>query len=113
MEKFKVLLDEKNTLDYCTPLFNRHVILHRIQALKDFGDVKKGDIGGYVEKEKNLSQEGNCWIYDDAKVYDKAKVFGHAKIHDYAKLSFSAQVYGNAKVCSCADVEDFAKVYRE
>ena len=38
--------------------------LHRIKALKDFGDVKKGDIGGYVENEWNLSQDGECWIYN-------------------------------------------------
>ena len=41
------------------------IALHRIQALKDFGDVKKGDFGGWVEKEENLSQEGNCWIYEN------------------------------------------------
>lgn len=34
-------------------------ILHRIKALKDFGDVKKGDLGGFVEKESNLAQEGD------------------------------------------------------
>ena len=27
-------------------------ILHRIEALKDFGNVKKGDKGGFVEKEE-------------------------------------------------------------
>ena len=38
-------------------------------ACKDFGNIKKGDFGGYVESEKNLSHEGNCWVYDGAKVY--------------------------------------------
>ena len=28
--------------------------LFRIKALKDFNDVKKGDIGGYVEGEKTF-----------------------------------------------------------
>ena len=37
--------------------------LHRIRALKDFADVKAGDLGGYVESEDNLSHEGNCWVY--------------------------------------------------
>ena len=31
--------------------------LYRIRALKDFGDVKKGEVGGYIEKEENLSQK--------------------------------------------------------
>lgn len=42
-------------------------VIFRIQALKDFGDVKAGDLGGWVESEDNLSHEGDCWIYDDAK----------------------------------------------
>ena len=40
--------------------------LYRIKAVKDFSNVKKGDIGGYIEGEKNLSHDGNCWIYDNA-----------------------------------------------
>ena len=65
--------------------------LHRIKALKDFGNVKKGELGGYVESEYNLSQEGNCLVYGNAKVYSNAKVYGNAL------------VYGNAKVCGNAD----------
>ena len=67
-------------------------VLHRIKALKDFGDVKAGDIGGYVESEDNLSQEGNCWIYDDAIVKDKAKVL------DIAEVKGNAQVLDHAIV---------------
>lgn len=36
--------------------------LYRIQALKDFGDVKAGDLGGWVEGLYNLSQNGKSWI---------------------------------------------------
>lgn len=42
--------------------------LYRIEALRDFANVKKGDKGGFVESEKNLSHEGNCRVYDDACV---------------------------------------------
>lgn len=62
-------------------------ILYRIRALKDFGNVKAGDIGGYIEREENLSQEGICWVFGNAKVYDSAKVFGNAKIYGSAKIS--------------------------
>ena len=54
------------TLDW----YNR--ILHRIRALKDFGNVKAGDIGGWIEKEENLAHEGDCWVYGSAKVYGSA-----------------------------------------
>ena len=48
------------------------ITLYRIEALKDFGNVKKGDKGGFIEKEDNLSQYRNCWIYDNARVYGNA-----------------------------------------
>ncbi len=48
--------------------------LYRIRALKDFGDVQKGELGGYLEKVDNLSQFGNAWIYGNAEVCDDAEV---------------------------------------
>ncbi|WP_246067890.1 hypothetical protein [Bartonella saheliensis] len=54
--------------------------LHRIRALRDFGDIKAGDLGGFIEKESNLSHEGNCWISDNAKIFGKAKVLNNVKI---------------------------------
>lgn len=53
---------------------------YRIEALKDFVDVKKGNKGGYIENENNLSQYNDCWIYGNAKVYDDAEVYGNAEV---------------------------------
>ena len=58
--------------------------LHRIKALKDFGSVKAGELGGWVEKEENLSQYGNAWVYGDARVYGNAWVCGDAWVCGYA-----------------------------
>lgn len=55
--------------------------LYRIKALKDFRDVRKGTVGGYIEYEQNLSQQGNAWIYDDAQVYGNAQVSGNARVY--------------------------------
>ena len=33
---------------------------YRVKALRDFNDVKKGDIGGYIQTENNLSQLDDC-----------------------------------------------------
>ena len=49
--------------------------LYRIRALKNFKDVEAGDLGGWVSNENNLSQEGWCWIYNEAKCMDNAKIY--------------------------------------
>ena len=85
--------------------------LYHIEALKDFGDVKKGDKGGYVENEDNLSQEGDCWVYNNAKVYDCAYVCDNAKICGNAIVINSARIFDNAKVFGDAKVCDNAKVF--
>ena len=64
-------------------------MLHRIRAVADFGDVKAGDLGGWIEKEENLSHEGLAWVWGNAKVCGDAKVWGNAKVCD------NAEVWGN------------------
>ena len=65
--------------------------LFRIKALVAFGDVKEGELGGFVEKEENLDQSGNAWVSGDAQVFGNARVFG------------DAQVFGNAHIQCCRD----------
>ena len=72
--------------------------LFRIKALIDFGDVKAGELGGYVEKEGNVSQDDNAWVSGDAEVFGNAKVSGNAKVFGNAKVYDNAWVSGNARV---------------
>lgn len=60
--------------------------LYRIRAVRDFGSVKTGEFGGYIEKEENLSHFGNAWIYGDAWVYGDARVSGNAWIYGDAEV---------------------------
>ena len=85
--------------------------LYRIEALRDFGDVKKGDKGGFIEKEDNLSQSDNCWVYGNAKVCDKAMVYGNARVCENAVVCGYARVYDNARVYNNAVVGGKAVVY--
>ena len=73
------------------------VLLHRIECVCSFGNVKAGDRGGWIEKEENLSQLCDCWVSDNAKVYGNAKVFGNAEVYGYA------EVFGNAIICNSND----------
>lgn len=61
MKKFEL------TSEFITNIFGTK--LFRIKALIEFGNVKAGELGGFVEKEENLSQDGNAWVYDSARVY--------------------------------------------
>ena len=54
-------------------------MLYRIKALRDFGDIKAGDLGGYIEKESNLSHNGDAWLYEDAMVYGDAQVYSNGR----------------------------------
>ena len=58
--------------------------LYRIEALIDFSNVKKGQKGGFIEKEDNLSHEGKAWVYDNACVYGDAWVSGNARVYGNA-----------------------------
>ena len=85
--------------------------LYRIEALRDFAYIKKGNKGGFVEKENNLSQYGDSWVDDDAKVFGNAQVCGNARIYGNAIVRGNAEVYGHADICGDAQVYDEAKVY--
>lgn len=89
-------------------------VLKQLVALKDFGDVAKGQKGGYLESAKNLSQDGNCWVYDDACVFGTAvvsndatvngqsEVFGNARVFGRASITGKSKVYDNGNVCGAA-----------
>ena len=85
--------------------------LFRVKALKDFNNVKKGDIGGYIQSQNNLSHYGNCWIYDNAVVRDNAKVYGDAKVCDEAIVMDDAKVCGNVQIYDNAFVSGNAHVF--
>ena len=73
-------------------------ILYRIKALSSFGCVSAGDLGGFLESEKNLSQNGNAWVSGNAEVYGNAEVSGDAWVSGNAEVSGNARVSGNAEV---------------
>lgn len=108
--------------------------LHQIRALRDFADVRLGDLGGFIENESNLSDSCSCWVapcavvYGDAQVsgdalacgnaavYGAARVFDHAiiadeaEVFDFAIVSGHANIFGRAQVMDCAVVRGHAWV---
>nr|DAQ92177.1 MAG TPA: hypothetical protein [Crassvirales sp.] len=90
--------------------------------MKDFGIINAGELGGWIEKEENLSQYGNAWVYDDSMVYDNAivsdnawvysnaKVYDNANVSDNAIIRDHARVFGNAFVSDNADIFHYAMI---
>ena len=93
--------------------------LSRIKALRDFGNVKNGELGGYIYSENNLSHYGTCWVSDNAQVRDNAFVGGSAQVRDsaivcdFAIVRDQATVSDIAIVGGSAIVEDDSRVTGE
>ena len=105
--------------------------LHRIRATRDFSNVHAGDLGGFIEDERNLSHDenawvsgkalvsgearvgGDAWVYGNARVCGNALVGGNAWVGGNARVCGNARVYGEALVCGEALVSGNARVYGE
>ena len=103
-------------------LFFRTATLHRIRAVAEFGLVKIGDLGGWIEKEENLSHEGKAWVCGDAKVFGNAVVRDNAVVRGDAVVRGNAEVYDEAEIFSARHVlvigaigsrDDFTTFYRD
>lgn len=97
--------------------------LYRIKALTSFSDVKEGDLGGWIEKEENLSQEDNAWVYDDAMVYGNAEIkkrthlleIGFIGSRDDVTTFFRTKNKGIFVECGCfkGNIDEFEKQVQE
>ena len=80
-KKFKLTLETKI-------IFGRK--LYRIEALVSIErwGIKKGDLGGWVESEKNLDVSGDAWVSGDAQVSGDARVSGNAQVSSQTLYTF-------------------------
>lgn len=106
-------------------------VLYRIQALRplDEHNVRRGDLGGYIESESNLSHFQGAWVGGNAKVYGKkeagggtffspvvagcALVTGNAVVTENVVLSHQCVVQDNAVVKGTASLLDQARICGE
>ena len=102
-KKYELLKDD--CINYCGKT------LYRIKSLREFGYIEKGELGGYIQSENNLSHEGECWVYSNAKVFWDAKVYENAEVFNNAQVFGDARVYGNAQIYSNAKVYGSSKIF--
>ena len=84
--------------------------MYRIRALKDFSDVKKGDLGGYIESEENLSHEGICWIYDASIVGLGGKVIDNAIVKSFSTVINGSEISDDAIVEKSSVIDEYSVV---
>lgn len=65
------------------------VTLYRIRALKDFANVKAGELGGYVTDEDCISQTDRSWVYDEDGLVINSKIYGDSSIECKCKINAS------------------------
>ena len=87
-----------------------NIKLFRVKALTSFGNVQAGELGGYIEKEDNLSQDGNAKVRGNALVSDNAQVYSNALVSGNAWVDGNARIDGNARVSGNAWVDGNAEV---
>lgn len=81
------------------------VILHQIEAVRKFDtiggiSVHVGDLGGWVEHEMNLSQDGSCWLDKDSIVCGYASVCDDALLYSATVVGLSG---GERKWCGASE----------
>ena len=112
MEKKYILTDNSIINDLGIKMF-------QIKCTKAFGLIKEGELGGFIEKEANLSQDGNAWVYGDARVYGDADIdsndkhcgfdcFGSQNRHTHAYMTRLGEV---EVTCGCfrGTLDEFVK----
>lgn len=105
------MIEKKYKIREDLSVYHNGRLLYRIESLKDFNDVKKGDLGGYIECENNLSHKGNCWLYDNAKAMDKSEVTVNAVVKNEAILVHNALVSGNCQVSGDSRIKGSASIF--
>lgn len=116
-KKYEMLIDpkyrkrERHYLPFSSSRKFPDRAVYPIRALRDFGDVKAGDIGGYIECEDNLSHKGNCWIYDatavvsgDAQILDNAKIYSDTSIWGNTIIKDNVQILGPVDICGTGEI---------
>jgi len=92
------------------------VILWRIESVKDMASCKKGTVGGWIEEDGNLSEFGDCWVGEDAKVWggamvtDNAYVGEEALVHGRVLAEDNSYIDGHADVSGFVALQQFAAV---
>jgi len=85
-------------------------VLYQIEAIRDFNEIEAGTLGGFIEKEWNLSSLDNAWVYKNAMVYGNANIGGNASVAGNSKVYGNSSIYGNAMIRGDSEIGGYADI---
>ena len=84
---------------------------YRVKALRNFKDVREGDVGGLVSNEKSVSQEGNCWVFPDAKMLDDSKIFNNATLRHRSMMYGKTEMHDDSTMRGDAEMRGTSELH--
>jgi len=86
---------------------------YQIRALKDIESmgIRKGDLGGYVNDKDNLSQEGNCWIFNDSRMFNNSRMYDNSKMHNNSMMFNNSEMHDNSEMYDNARMYNNSKMH--
>ena len=96
--KYRLLEEDYKIVDDKSRIYNSKVKVYRIEAIKNFSDVKKGDKGGYVSDLSSIGQSGKSWVYDDAIVSGNARITADATVRGNSHIMSNVRLRGDAQI---------------
>lgn len=109
--KYEILAEDRHSVTIGDTTYYRIRALRRIERPFGLPPVEPGDLGGYVALEagtSSLSNEGDCWIADEAFV--SGYVSGDSQVTGQAHVGYPSEVSGKSLISDYAQVIDGAHV---
>lgn len=106
--KYEILTGDKHSVVIGDMVYHRIRALRRIERPFGLPPVEPGDLGGYVAMSSCLSNEGDCWIADEAFV--SGHVSGDSQVTGHAHVGYPSEVTGKSLISDYAQVIDGAEV---
>ena len=111
--KYEILADDKHSVTIGGTKYYRIRALRRIERPFGLPPVEPGDLGGYVAIDTVpygdcLSNDGDCWIADEAFV--SGYVSGDSQVTGHAHVGYPSEVSGQSLISDYAQVIDGAEV---
>ena len=92
--------------------FTEEKMFYNGRVLKRIIRIEDNLVGGWIESEKNLSQSGKCFVYDNAIIYGNEKInhfyrertgVKHQLLHAYR------MIFADGRCVEAAPPDDFNK----